>query len=79
MAKIYVDFERCKSFETAIRKITQIRKAVAPILLNVQFHNGDSISLNVKRVGDRFEFDSAAVALIFEELLIESFYQSKKE
>ena len=70
MAKVYVDFERCKSFETAIRKITQ---------MNIQFHNGDSISLNVKRVGDRFEFDSAAVALIFDELLIESFYQSKKE
>ena len=79
MAKIYVDFERCKSFETAIKKITQIRKEVAPIYLNVQFHNGDSISLSIKRVGDRFDFDTAIAALIFDELLIESFYQSKKE
>ena len=79
MAEFYIDGDKCKSFEIAIKKITQIRKAVAPIYLNVQFHNGDSISLSIKRVGDRFYFDSNIAALIFDELLIESFYQSKKE
>ena len=81
MAEFYVNGDKCKSFEIAVKRIVPHLKAGNSIFyLDFRFRNGETHVLVARNVGNRIEccYPESA-ARIFDELLTEAFLQSKKE
>lgn len=80
MAEFYIDGDKCKSFEIAIKKAAeQIKEFNTFSFIDFRFQNGENHALVARNVGNRIECDSISAARIFDELLTEAFLQSKKE
>ena len=79
MAEFHIEGDKCKSLETAIKKVARQLKEFQSAYIDFQFKNGETHVLVVRNLGNRIECDSTSAARIFNELFNEAFYQSKKE
>ena len=80
MAEFWLDGDKQKSFEIAIKKAARQIKSWGTAYIDFRFQNGETHVLAVKNVGNRVEccYPETA-ARIFDELLTEALLQSKKE
>ena len=79
MAEFWLDGDKQKSFEIAIKKAARQIKSWGTAYIDFRFQNGETHVLAVKNVGNRIECDKASAARIFDELLTEALLNAKKE
>ena len=76
MAEFYIDGDKCKSFEIAIKKAAQqIKEFNTFSFIDFRFQNGENHPLVARNIGNRIECDRTAAARIFDELLTEALTQ----
>ena len=78
MAEFYIDGDKCKSFEIAIKRVSRQLKEFQTAYIDFRFENGETHTLIARNVGNRIECDAISAARIFDELLTEAFLNSKR-